>query len=214
MKAPLTNEYTDINLKDVSSSQQHSSTSKNIIVNKEPKSLQGPSSVHISQNNYITQRIDDANANANAVTMKNNGKDIPFNVNLQQSEPDEEEEEDKEDENHGNSIDRFILLDQKDINLVTTEDTITSILPSLPAKINNASPSKIYTEAGFDKQLFQFPLIPVLIVTSSLAVTILVYISVVICGRFQNKRSDSIGSSNSETTKVESMKMQPSPKRS
>jgi hypothetical protein len=110
---------------------------------------------------------------------------------------DEEEGEEKEDENHGNSIDRFILLDQKDMNLVTTEDTITSILPSLPAKTNNASPSKIYTEAGFDKQLFQFPLIPVLIVTSSLAVTILVYISVVICGRFQNKRSDSIGSSNS-----------------
>lgn len=63
-------------------------------------------------------------ANANAVTMKNNGKDIPFNVNLQQSEPDEEEEEEKEDKNHGNSIDRFILLDQKDMNLVTTEYVI------------------------------------------------------------------------------------------
>ena len=63
-------------------------------------------------------------ANANADTMKNNEKDIPFNVNLQQSEPDEEEEEEKEDEFHGNSIDRFILLDQKDINLVTTEYVI------------------------------------------------------------------------------------------
>ena len=63
-------------------------------------------------------------ANANVVTMKNNGKDIPFNVNLQQSEPDEEEEEEKEDKNHGNSIDRFILLDQKDMNLVTTEYVI------------------------------------------------------------------------------------------
>ena len=63
-------------------------------------------------------------ANANADTMKNNEKDMPFNVNLQQSEPDEEEEEEKEDEFHGNSIDRFILLDQKDINLVTTEYVI------------------------------------------------------------------------------------------
>ena len=63
-------------------------------------------------------------ANANVVTMKNNGKDIPFNVNLQQSEPDEEEEEEKEDKNHGNSIDQFILLDQKDMNLVTTEYVI------------------------------------------------------------------------------------------
>ena len=64
-------------------------------------------------------------ANANAVTMKNNGKDIPFNVNLQQSEPDEEEEEEKEDKNHGNSIDQFILLDQTDMNLVTTEYVIS-----------------------------------------------------------------------------------------
>ena len=63
-------------------------------------------------------------ANANDVTMKNNGKDVPFNVNLQQSEPDEEEEEEKEDKNHGNSIDRFILLDQKDMSLVTTEYVI------------------------------------------------------------------------------------------
>ena len=97
-------------------------------------------------------------ANANAVTMKNNGKDIPFNVNLQQSEPDEEEEEEKEDKNHGNSIDRFILLDQKDLNLVTTEYvTIPSFSSQRPFRFHILD--IIFLLLNIDNQSFKFYII-------------------------------------------------------
>ena len=46
-------------------------------------------------------------------------------------------------------------------------------------------------------RLFKFPLIPVLIVSSSLAIAAFIYISLVVWGRFQRKRTDSIDSTSS-----------------
>merc|ERR1719322_152035 len=67
-----------------------------------------------------------------------------------------------------------------------------------PTQPYTALPSKSSTSAGSDiNRVLKFPLIPVLIVSSSLAVAAFIYIALVVWGRFQRKRNDNADSSSS-----------------
>ena len=58
--------------------------------------------------------------------------------------------------------------------------------------------STILSHLGSDiNRVLKFPLIPVLIVSSSLAVAAFIYIALVVWGRFQRKRNDNADSSSS-----------------
>jgi len=130
--------------------------------------------------------------NVNTVTMKNDGIDSSF-INLQQ----EEEKQEGEDKEYGNSIlENFTQMPLDDDPLGKLD--VFQRPEQKPTQPYTALPSKSSTSAGSDiNRLFKFPLIPVLIVSSSLAVAAFIYVSLVVWGRFQRKRTDSIDFSSS-----------------